>query len=58
MKTEGRPKSKNIDDRRNWTGSTAKSQMTWKNSVSTFYMESITGASKNRVEGRKIKGKK
>jgi hypothetical protein len=58
MKTGGRPKSKNIDDRRNWSGSDAKSQMTWKSGVHAFYMESIMGASKNRVEGRKIKGKK
>lgn len=58
MKTAGRPKSKNVDDRRNWTGSTAKSQMSWKDSVSTFYMDSITGASSNRKEGRELKKRK
>lgn len=58
MKTEGRPKSKNIEDRRNYFGTPANSQMTWKNSVSTFYMESIIGASKNRREGSKLKRNK
>jgi hypothetical protein len=55
MKTKGRPQSKNIDDRRNYFGTNAKSQITWKDRVNTFVMDSLSGASQNRKEGSPIK---
>lgn len=55
MKVSGRPKSKNIEDRRSPFGSdSVNPNYEWKNKVGAFYGQSITGASRNERSGMKF----
>ena len=44
MKTKGRAKSKNIEDKRNYFGSKSDSGMKWLHKVKAFKMESYKAA--------------
>lgn len=54
FRATGRPKSSNIQDKRNYFGSMANSQMQDGAAKQAFYIQSISNASKNRVEGTKL----
>lgn len=51
MKTQGRPKSRNIEDKRSYFGTESMNKIAWKNKVGAFYGQSITGASRNEKSG-------
>lgn len=52
MKTQGRPKSRNIEDRRTPFGTTALSPMSWASKVEAHYRTTIKDASQNKRSGQ------
>lgn len=54
MKTQGRPKSRNIEDRRTPFGSNSLNGMTWLSKVEAHYRTSIKDAASNKSSGSKF----
>lgn len=54
MKTQGRARSKNIDDQRSSFGSNSLNGMTWHSKVEAHYRTSIKDAASNKSSGSKF----
>lgn len=54
MKTKGRPKSRNIEDRRSPFGTTALSPMSWESKVEAHYRTTIKDAAQSKSYGNKL----